>query len=391
MARRKGILAVMSQIAREAERDRQRQVKENQRQYLANLKIEEQKRKIREKERVQLEKNRLKAEITSAMEFAKLETIKAVEFREELKSLINTIYLDSEKINFKSLYNSFEFMDSRPQKEIYKTVPKKPKLQLSFLEEKIKLLKNKKRKKHILRLEEWRKNKYSENAKNKEFEKEYKKKILKWEEDKRQFYFEKDEYNEQIKKYEHSYNEGLQDGVEYFIEFLLENVEFPFENSNIFDLDYCKEEKSLIINYFLPNKDVIPTLKTMKFIQSRKEYTESHISEKQINEIYNEMLYSIPLKLIEFMYINETKNNVCSIAFNGWINKIDEGTGNAVNFCLLSIEVSKEVFLNLNLEAVKPKECFKKLEGISGIDLGNLIPIIPIAMADKDIMVGAYL
>jgi restriction system protein len=52
--------------------------------------------------------------------------------------------------------------------------------------------------------------------------------------------------------------------------------------------------------------------------------------------------------------------------------------------CILSVSANKEDFLSLNLRDVDPKECFKRLKGVSAPELSNITPIAPIMKMNKE-------
>jgi len=55
-----------------------------------------------------------------------------------------------------------------------------------------------------------------------------------------------------------------------------------------------------------------------------------------------------------------------------------------VNACILSLQVAKVEFIQLNLANVQPKACFKKLKGVSGSDLLGLSAIRPILQLNRE-------
>jgi restriction system protein len=73
-----------------------------------------------------------------------------------------------------------------------------------------------------------------------------------------------------------------------------------------------------------------------------------------------------------------------AIVFNGWVNSIDKATGQEVNACILSVQVTKAEFTQINLLNVDPKACFKKLKGVSGSKLASLNPVKPILQLNKE-------
>ena len=53
-------------------------------------------------------------------------------------------------------------------------------------------------------------------------------------------------------------------------------------------------------------------------------------------------------------------------------------------YCILSIQVTKEQFSQINLVNVDPKSCFKALKGVSAAKLITLSPINPILSFNKN-------
>src|SRR5690606_10557532 len=73
-----------------------------------------------------------------------------------------------------------------------------------------------------------------------------------------------------------------------------------------------------------------------------------------------------------------------SIVFNGWVDSLDSATGKNVNTCIMSVQSTKEVFLDINLDKVEPKACFKMLKGIGSSKLHGLTPVAPIINISKE-------
>jgi len=55
-----------------------------------------------------------------------------------------------------------------------------------------------------------------------------------------------------------------------------------------------------------------------------------------------------------------------------------------VNACILSVQVAKGEFTQINLANVEPKACFKKMKGVSASKLINLSPVKPILQLNKE-------
>ena len=200
-----------------------------------------------------------------------------------------------------------------------------------------------------------------------------------WEERKTNFYNEREKFNASINELNDRYNKNEKEAVEEYFELVLDTIEFPYEGlEGNYDLEYNELSKILVLDYVLPNIDVIPDLKNMTYVKSRDEFNETYITEKQKEKVYNELLYGLVLKIVEVLYSKVENDSVKSIVFNGWIENINKATGNEQSFCLLSLQTKKEDFEVINLEQVDYKTCFRKLKGISKPNLNDLVPVAPI-------------
>jgi restriction system protein len=159
---------------------------------------------------------------------------------------------------------------------------------------------------------------------------------------------------------------------------VLENLNFNLIFPKEFKLEYNPDNKIIVIEYFLPEKELLPNIKEVKFIKSKKEITQTYISIKDLDALYDNSIYQITLSCINDIFKYDDANAIDMISFNGWVKAINKATGNEEINCILSIQVKKDEFENINLLNVDPKACFKSLKGISSSKLSTLTPIKPI-------------
>jgi restriction system protein len=84
------------------------------------------------------------------------------------------------------------------------------------------------------------------------------------------------------------------------------------------------------------------------------------------------------------LFQSDSVGAVDTVALNGWVNSVDKSTGQEVNACILSVQVTKTEFTQINLANVEPKACFKKLKGVSGSKLTSLSPVKPVLQLNKE-------
>jgi restriction system protein len=163
----------------------------------------------------------------------------------------------------------------------------------------------------------------------------------------------------------------------------LNNSNYPDYFPKEFELEFNQDNNLLVIDYTLPDHQFLPIEKDIKFSASKNEVTKILFSEKELSERFNNTVYKILLRTIHEIFESDSIKAIDYVCINGYINHLDESTGN-VNFtCIASLSVSKEEFMKLNLNKVNPEACFKNLKGVSANKLINLIPVAPIVNINK--------
>lgn len=165
---------------------------------------------------------------------------------------------------------------------------------------------------------------------------------------------------------------------------VLSRSKYPDYFPQSFELDYKIETKILVIDYQLPSVDDIPTIKEVKYIQSKNEFSEKHISDTQRNKLYDELLYQITLRTLHEIFESDKINAIHTIGFNGYVHALNPATGKSQDVCVLSLQASKAEFEQINLAKVDPKTCFKSLKGVGSSKLYSYVPIPPVLQMDKE-------
>jgi len=290
---------------------------------------------------------------------------------------------------------------SKPEKEKYFDIPAEPDKSSSSFSPTFslfeKLIKTKKEKKiqafevkYEKAIKEWQEQKIEIEQKNFEIDEQHKKKledwennVRKWEEKKAIFYEKQATYNKKIENLKAQYLKQDTAAVTEYCEMVLNNSEHPETFPKNFVLEYNSETKILIVEYDLPSIVNIPTVKEVKYVASKKELKEINISDSQLNQLYDSVIYQITLRTLHELFEADAVNAIQAVSFNGWVNSINKATGKSENRCILSIQAKKEEFMDIELENVDPKVCFKKLKGVASSKLNTLIPIQPILQISK--------
>jgi restriction system protein len=286
----------------------------------------------------------------------------------------------------------------KPKEKIYKDYPPEPKkknIEFGLLD---KISKKRKQKKidenensYKLTINKWKEeikkteeiNSQIKQEEEKEL-KNWKTECSEWEKRKAEFAYKQEKHNNYIDQLIEKYLKRAKLEVEQLNKMALEKLDFNQEFPCEFELEYNPDNKILIVEYFLPSKNLFPNIKEVKFIKSKKEITQTYISNKDLESLYDASLYQITLSCINEVFKYDDAKAIEMVSFNGWVRSMNKATGNEEINCVLSIQVKKGEFEGINFLNVDPKACFKSLKGISSSKLSALTPIQPIVQISRE-------
>ena len=95
-------------------------------------------------------------------------------------------------------------------------------------------------------------------------------------------------------------------------------------------------------------------------------------------------VYQVVLKTLYILFYNQYEHlQIEYVALNGMVHTIDKATGKNINPYILSVNVKRADFLDLNLSAVDPRAWFKRAKGVSAASLAEITPVAPIISLNK--------
>ena len=200
--------------------------------------------------------------------------------------------------------------------------------------------------------------------------------------------------NRKIKRLENSLLSIIENGITQADKLSIigntieEQVSSALENSD-YDIDFqknidcAKDNDMLIVDYELPNMSNISDIKEYKYIASKKEISIKKYTDSYIAKRYEDVLYSITLRSLYEIFSIDTSNEINGVTFNGFVTQVNPATGITERKCILSIQVDRNKFSQINLSQVESKACFKALKGVSAAKLVDISPITPILTFNK--------
>jgi restriction system protein len=174
------------------------------------------------------------------------------------------------------------------------------------------------------------------------------------------------------------------EAIEQVCELVLSNSAYPDGFPQTFQVQYDVPSKTLIVDYTLPALEHLPTLKSVKYVQSKDEFVESYLNESAQRKQYDNVVYQIIIRTIWELLRADSVGALSGVVFNGFVDTIDKGTGKQIRPCIASVRAERAEFAEFDLSAVDPKACFRRLRGLGSAQLNAFAPIAPIIQMKAD-------
>lgn len=192
--------------------------------------------------------------------------------------------------------------------------------------------------------------------------------------------------NQEIDEFETAYKNGDPSAVTSYNSMVLELSVYPDDFPQEYKIAYLPESKELVIEYELPNKDLIPKTLEYKYVKTRDVIEEKLRKPAEIKAIYQDVVSAVCLRTIHEVFEADQGNNVDVIVFNGFVNDVDPATGKDMQPCIITTRTTKDVFTELNLEKIDKKACLRNLGAQVSPRPDELMavkPIVEFDMVDK--------
>lgn len=345
--------------------------------------------------KVRSERERIKNNLEKSIEMASKLTDEA----ERIQSKLDTILIDSlalKPINWNKHKDFSEYSWPKPEKlkpttispEPYRTASKYN-VAPSFLCK----LSKRKMEEHNQTLEDiynkdlliWESDKKDIEQQNILKNNTYSGKVEMWEENKSEYIEQQNLKNKEVDKQQQEYESGKADAIASLYEKKLTSIQSPFKYDQQIESEYYPDNKMYLVDFYLPIIEDLPKLKKVIYVKSKSDFTEYNQTDTFMNKKYDSVIYQMVLRALNYIFIlDEPMNFIDSVVLNGKISTIDKSTGKNIEPYILSLEISKVEFKELNLNAIDPKAWFKSAKGISATKLANMTPIPPVLVMNKE-------
>ena len=164
----------------------------------------------------------------------------------------------------------------------------------------------------------------------------------------------------------------------YFI-LVLSRSEYPNGFPGSSEVTYDPGSKLLSVDLEIPPFDIVPEVGSFKYVKAKDEITQSSRSARERRRLYASVIAQTSLRtLYEVFSADKLSQAVDTVAFSGYVNGIDRGTGQHARPCLVSVRASPDVLASFDLRHVDPAACLHALHGVLSKRPEELAPVEPI-------------
>jgi restriction system protein len=171
---------------------------------------------------------------------------------------------------------------------------------------------------------------------------------------------------------------GDTDGIAEYVRSVLALVPGPGAGGSKARIAYSGDSRQLVVEYELPSKRVVPTVKWYRYIQSRDRLSATARPVAQVKSLYGNAIAQLTLLCIAYIFGSDTKRDVDVLVLNGVVHTVDPRSGKAIRPCLITVRVTRDTFAEIDLANVEPLACLKHLSASVSRSPAELVPVRPV-------------
>jgi restriction system protein len=178
---------------------------------------------------------------------------------------------------------------------------------------------------------------------------------------KQQFEQKRAQRDAEVDDLERAYGAGDPEAIVQYNTLVLERSQYPEGCPQDFRIAYSSDSRQLVIEYELPTADIVPMEIEYRHVKTKDEITSKLRKPTEQKEIYQDLVAAIALRTLHEIFEADQGDHMQVVCFNGFVQTVDPATGRDIAPHLLSVQTTKERFLEIDLARVDKKVCLRNL------------------------------
>ena len=159
---------------------------------------------------------------------------------------------------------------------------------------------------------------------------------------------------------------GDEEQIMEFFNIVLQNDDFTLDAQNYYDpagkvLRYDAETKMLSYRYRLPDKEEICVIDKFIYDEDSGEILQKNFDGINATKIRIYLIERLLLRSVAMIMCSDKYNYVSAVNLTGFLNYYDSAYGNYRELNVAKLQISKDLFSQINLERVNVSKLFKRV------------------------------
>lgn len=169
------------------------------------------------------------------------------------------------------------------------------------------------------------------------------------------------ERNKEVDKLIAELGYGVPEAIEEYVSIVLSNSVYPEHFPVQYSFSFDAKTAELTLRTAISPPDYIPTIKSYKYIRSKDEIRETHLSQKACRDRYASTAHQVALRTLHEVFEADRRGLIQAISLEVGTSTNDPATGNLTYIPFVAVGVERSVLMELDLSAVVPEATLQHL------------------------------
>jgi restriction system protein len=187
-----------------------------------------------------------------------------------------------------------------------------------------------------------------------------------------------DQQHRSVEEWAERFAAGERRAVRDYLAEVLGRQRYPADFPTGVKVDYGRGERMAVVDVDLPLLEAVPELASAEYQPVKKAIKYISLTQTARTRLYQLIIAQMALRTLRAIFVADRARHVAKVVCNGYVDTINTATGRPAHWCLVSVEVTRELFEELDLSQVKPLDCLTYLHAKVSKTPEKFTPVQPI-------------
>jgi restriction system protein len=141
---------------------------------------------------------------------------------------------------------------------------------------------------------------------------------------------------------------------------------------------YSPSARQLVVDYELPTVEVVPRIKSYRYVKSRERVVATVRAASQTKALYASVIAQLTLLAVAAIVKCDRERHVDAVVFNGVVDVVDSQSGQPIRPCLIAVQVTADALAGIDLSDIDPSACLTRLSATVSDNPTDFVPVRPL-------------